>query len=99
MSTLTRNLAISNVKTVGDLRLINYICEGVFYTPADLQNNSPLSLLHQDLVVYDNRDCSLFMHHWSRQEYSHCTLMTMEEFRRKYGAKRLQTKRRQYAGS
>jgi hypothetical protein len=91
-----RNLAILDAETVGDLRFIEYICEGILHSFEGLSDNTPLLLPDQDQVVYDDRDSSNFMCAWSQQEYSHCTLMTMEEFRRKYGAKRLQTKRRQY---
>jgi hypothetical protein len=96
MSALIRNLAISGAKTIGDLRFIDYVCEGASYSSEYLSNTTPLPPQRQRMVIYDNRDCVLFMHHWSDQAYSHCILMTMEEFRRKYGAKRLQTKRRQY---
>ena len=90
MPKLIRNLAISGVKTVGDRRLIENICEGANHSPQALLDTNEGELA----VVYDNGDDELFMHSWFEQDYNHCILFTMEQFRRKFINKPLQTKRR-----
>ena len=89
MPALIRNLAISGVKTVGDLRFIEYICEDIAHPAADLSDTTPLPLSYQNRVVYDDGNNSAFMYSWGQQSYSHCTLMPMAEFRRKYRTKPL----------
>ena len=92
MPKLIRNLAISGVKTAGDMRLIENICEGANHKPQALLDTS--EILYN--LVYDNGDDDAFMYSWSSEDYDHCTLITMEQFRRKYANRPLQSKRRSY---
>ncbi len=67
-----RNIAVSGVTTQEQYDKVCHIC-GDTSSPSIAINTN-------NLVIYDDGDVCDFMYYWEKQDYSHCTLYTYEEF-------------------
>lgn len=71
-----RNIAVSGVDSQ---EKYDMVCDLV----GDDRNTFPIASVGD--IMYDDEDIEYFMGFWGKQDYSHCTLYTYEEFIAKYG--------------
>ena len=75
------NIAISGVTCGDELREVVLAIEGSLETLGTVDNGQSYRLYP---IVYTNRGCDDEVYNWSDQDYAHCVLYTLEEFRKKF---------------
>ena len=76
-----QNIAISGITTGDELREVTLAVEGSLETLGTVDSGQPYDLYP---IVYTDSACDYEVYNWSEQDYAHCDLYTLEEFRRKF---------------